>query len=93
MEKYKLENKLKVLPNIVNPIFHNNRSKIKTKLLSYYSLSSRTKNHIILFEAIKLLKQRFLLNLKLVMAQMKISLRILKKNSLENKQKAPSFKI
>lgn len=62
LEKYALEkNKLKVIPNIVNPIFYINRSKIKIKepfSLVIVAYLVERKNHIILFKAIKLLKKR-----------------------------------
>lgn len=61
-KKYLLNNnKLEVVNNVVNPIFYNNRYEIKigspVRLIVNAYLVER-KNHITLFEAVKLLKER-----------------------------------
>jgi glycosyltransferase involved in cell wall biosynthesis len=62
LKKYPLKkNKLRVMPNIVNSIFYENRCEVKIgdpmRLIVIAYLIKR-KNHIMLFQAIKLLKER-----------------------------------
>ena len=61
-KKYQLnKNKLEVIPNVVNPIFYKNRCEIKIGspvrliVVAYFN---EHKNHITLFQAVKLLKER-----------------------------------
>ena len=71
LKKYQLKkNKLEVVPNVVNPIFYENRCEIKigspVRLIVIAYLVER-KNHITLFQAVKLLKGRGLkIELKVV---------------------------
>lgn len=62
LKKYQLKNnKLDVVPNVVNPIFYNNRCEIEIGnpiRLIVIAYLVEGKNHITLFQAVKLLKER-----------------------------------